>query len=195
MIKAQKFYSAEITAPIKSRKMIINSLALEKALLQPLDCSYDNLKLTRIKSISDSDFDFIVLDPDFFPKIKDIQDESVTVEIHFIYSVYEGDESSFTICGIHEINLANHIHIDILENRIVKYTLATERNVYNCVDFKSFCKSLKKIQSEPEETVCIQLLDFSKDVDKTIRMIYQRSISNKNALCEFLKWSGAKNYE
>ena len=178
MIKAQKFYCAEITAPIKSRKMIINSLALEKALLKPLDCSYDHLKLTRIKSISDYDYDFIVLDPDFFPEIKDIHDESVTVEIHFIYSVYENNIQDFTICGIHEINLANHINIDILENRIVKYTLATERNVYNCVDFKSFCKSLKEIQSDTEETVCIQLLDFSKDEDKKIRMIYQRSISN-----------------
>lgn len=193
MIKAQKFYCAEITAPIKGRKMIINSLALEKALLQPLQCSYDCLKLTRIKDIHD--YDFFVLDPEFFPKIKDIHDESVTVEIHFIYSVYEDEEPDFTICGIHEINLANHINIDILENRIVKYTLATERNVFNCVNFKSFCKHLKEIQSNPEEKVCIQLLDFSKNEDKKIRMIFQRSTNNKNALHEFLKWSGGKNYE
>lgn len=193
MIKAQKFYCAEITAPIKSRKMIINSLALEKALLKPLDCSYDNLKLTRIKPIYD--YDFIVLDPDFFPKIKDIHDESVTVKIHFIYSVYEDEEPDFTICGIHEINLANHINIDILENRIVKYTLATQREVFNFLTFSAFCKRLKEIQSDPEESVCIQLLDFSKDEDKKIRMIYQRSTNNKNALHEFLKWSGGENYE
>lgn len=193
MIKAQKFYCAEITAPIKSRKMIINSLALEKALLQPLECSYDCLKLTRIKSISD--YDCIVLDPDFFPKIKDIHDESVTVEIHFIYSVYEGDESDFTICGIHEINLANHINIDILANRNVRYTLHTQKEEINCWGFKSFCMHLKESQSDPEEEVCIQLFDFSEYEDEKTRMIYQRSISNKNALHEFLKWSGGENYE
>lgn len=189
-----KFFRAEFSAPIKSRRMCLPSVMLERALTKPLSCNFEQMKLTRLKDITAGETDFILDDPVYLPKIKEIKNEQVTVVIHFVYiDVNSEEDNALLICGMN-INYREGFSFDVLEDRCIQYSLESASETFNTARLKLFCDKLSVIQTNQLENVSISiqdLTDFSSK-DQKLKMIYFKNTDNKKALPEFLEWVQAK---